>query len=128
MTPQQREVFSACKDLVGEIMRGEGFLIGNRDNVHNLRPEDVEIFTYVLDIDGVRKDLVAASKEGLLHNYFQEIYDTFGLLIDDPSRVDEEKLTRTQKFVTTIADSLIESARQSLRRRQAEEPSPAFHE
>jgi hypothetical protein len=128
MTPQQREVFSACKELVWKIMQGEGFLIGNRDDVHNLRPEDVEIFTYVLDTDLVTKHFVAAAQKSELHNYFQEIHETLKLLVDDPQRVEEDKLRKTQKFVTTIADSLIETARQSLRRRQAEEPSPAFHE
>jgi hypothetical protein len=129
LTPQQREVFSACKDLVKKIIQGEGFLIGpNPEEVHNLRPEDVEIFTYVLDTDSVAKDLAAASEEGV-RRYFTEILETFELLIADPPRdVDEKKLESTRKFTITIADSLIENARQSLRRTQAEEPSPAFHE
>jgi hypothetical protein len=125
---QRREVFSACKDLVGKIIQGEVFLMGNPSEVSNLRPEDLEIFTFVLDTDSVTKDLVAAAQESKLHDYFREIEETLASLMDDPPRVDEDKLARTQKFVTTIADSLIESARQSLRRRQAEEPSPAFHE
>ena len=126
--PAQREVFSACRDLVKKIIQGEGFLIGpNPEEVHNLRPEDVEIFTYVLDTDSVAKGLAAASEEEV-RNYFKEILETFELLIADPPRVDEKKLTSTLKFITTIADSLIENARESLRRTQAEEPPRAFHE
>jgi hypothetical protein len=126
---QRREVFSACKDLVEKIIQGEGFLIGpNPEEVHNLRPEDVEIFTYVLDTDSVAKSLAGTSEEGV-RRYFEEILETFELLITDPpTDVEEKKLTSTLKFVTTIADSLIENARESLRRTQAEESSPAFHE
>jgi hypothetical protein len=129
ITPQQREVFSACRDLVRKIIQGEGFLIGpNPEEVHNLRPEDVEIFTYVLDADSVAKSLAAGSEEGV-RRYFQEILETFELLTAHPPKdVDERRLTSTLKFVTTIADSLIESARESLRRTQAEESSSAFHE
>jgi hypothetical protein len=124
---EQREVFSTCRDLVQKIIQGEAFLLGSGvEQVHNLRPEDVEIFTYLLDTDSVTRDL-AATSEGV-RRYFQEILETLDLLISDPRRVDEKKLTDTQRFVTTIADSLIENARESLRRRQAEESSPAFHE
>jgi hypothetical protein len=126
--PEQREVFSACRDLVHRIIQGETFLFGsNVEQVHNLRPEDVEIFTYVLDTDSVTKNLAATSQEGV-RRYFQEILETLELLIANAPSVDEQKLKSTQKFVTTIADSLIESARGSLRRTQAEESSRAFHE
>jgi plasmid stabilization system protein ParE len=124
---EEREVFSACSDLVERILKGREFLFGSNVEVHNLRPEDVEIFTFLLDTDRVTKKLAASSEEEV-RRYFQEIYDTFKLLITNPRGVDEAKLGNTREFVNSIADSLIENARESLRRRQAEEPSAAFHD
>jgi len=129
ISPEQREVFSACKDLLEKIIKGEGFLIGPPGEVHNLRPEDVEIFTYVLDTDSAAQGLLAAGPVEAVRDYFQRILETFELLTADPPRdVEKEQLARTLNFVSTIADSLIETARESLRRRQAEESSPAFYE
>lgn len=127
-TEQQREVFSACRDLVKKIMLGEKFLIGsNPEEVHNLRPEDVEIFTYVLDRDSMVKSL-AGSQESL-RRHLEGILGTFESLIADPPRqVKEQDLQTTLNFLTTIADSLIESARENLGRGQADEPAPAVNE
>jgi len=129
ITRSQREVFAPCRDLVKKIIQGEGFLIGpNPGEVHNLRPEDVEIFTYVLDRDTVARSLAAGPEEGV-RRYFDEILETFELLISEPPRdVDGKKLQNTLKFLATIADSLTENAREKLRRAQAEESSPVIHD
>jgi hypothetical protein len=124
---EERKVFSACSDLVQKIMNGGQFLFGSGAEVHNLRPEDVEIFTFLLDTDSVTKELAATSDENVFR-HFREIKETFDQLMANPLDVDAARLGSTRKFVDSIADSLIEKAKESLRRGQAEEPAPAFHD
>ncbi len=127
-TEQQREVLSACKELVNKIIQGERFLIGPRpEEVHNLRPEDIEIFTYVLDKDSIVRELAGSADD--LFKYLHGIFSTFEALTSQPPKeISRTELDSTLGFLSRFADSLTETARDNLRRPRVEEPTPVVDE
>jgi hypothetical protein len=115
LSEEDRAVLNECRELVEKVIRGKNFLMGPSPNeVRNLRPDDVEAFTYVLENDRQVKDL--ASDQKRLEAYLQGIVGTFDSLAKNPAgQVPESQLKATVDFLSQITASLVESARSKLR-------------
>ncbi len=128
ISEEERQVLSECKELVEKIVRGKDFIIGpNPEGVRNLRPEDVETFTYVLETDAEVKK--RATDEERLRIYFQGILDALDSMIGTPAKpVEDAAFRSTVEFLGRIADALIETARRNLRPAPKERTVQAVHE
>jgi hypothetical protein len=119
---EDREVLTACKDLVEKLLRGEEILIGpNPADVHNLRPDDVETFSYFLTNVSHLRSLAENGEE--LRNYFNSIATALdGILVGPPPYVEAEKVRTTREFLSRVAEALLDTVKENVRRVQHPEP------
>jgi len=115
LSEDDRKVLKNCMELVEKVIRGRDALIGrNPELVRDLRPDDVEVFTYVLTRDSEVMRL--ASEQETLRTYFQQIFGTLQALNSDPPKhVDETSLVTTRNFLERVANALLETAKESVR-------------
>jgi hypothetical protein len=124
---EEREVLSDCEGFVKGIIRGKDFLIGpNPEGIHNLRPEDVETFTFLLANDSQLKALAGNAEQ--LRQYFERILNTLGSLTSiPPAAVAETEKAEAKDFLSRISAALIETAKANLRRAPRQMTVPAPH-
>lgn len=120
-------IVAECRDLVDKVIRGEEFVVGSGPgDINNLRPDDVETFSFVLTRDSSLKKL--AQQEGDLRKYLDEIRATLQTLEMDPRSVKEEDVNTAVRFFSKIADSLLDAAREGATQYPSDEPTPVAHE
>jgi hypothetical protein len=127
ISEEERQVLAECRELVEKIIRGKDFLIGsNPEGVRNLRPDDVETFTYMLQNDSEIRS--RASNEESLKDYLEGILKTLGSLVAEPrTPVDEAGLKTAAEFLSRVTNALLQTARGNLRTAPPERPAATSH-
>jgi len=126
ISSEDREVLVACKDLIQKLIRGEEILIGpNPASVHNLRPDDVETFSYFLTNIPQLRD--RAENAGELRDYFASVLAPLeAILADQPAQT--ERIEATRDFLSRVAEALLDTVKDNVRRIHHAEPMPPANE
>jgi hypothetical protein len=103
--PEQRGAFSICKEMMERAARGARFVLGENDP--RLNAGDVEIFVYLLKMDGdLAGDVVPVQLR------LQEIAKIMEKLEAPPSAdVGTEELAVVTRFLDEFSNSLLETLR-----------------
>jgi hypothetical protein len=122
VSTEDREVLTGCKELVQKLLRGEEILIGqNPADVHNLRPDDVETFSYFLtNVSQVRS---LAENGEKLRDYFNGIVTALDAILVGPApRLEPEKIQVAREFLSRIAEAMLDAVKENVRRVHYPEP------